>query len=378
MYRTVKVKLYPNAEQELLFEKNVGCVRFVYNTYLAKRIEYYELTGRGVSYAQMCTQLPKLKERFDWLCEVDSTSLQQALKNLDTAYQRFFKLGCGFPKFKCKGERESFRCTMSLQYKEGRLKIGKHGLIKVRGSLDRLGAKINNITVTKEAGCWYAACLTEVADIEHIHQFKCCGIDVGVKQPLTVVYETESGIKDRVLGKVFSKRLRRQEHRRKHYQQVLARKQKGSANRNKAKLKVAKAYAKERNIRNAWIEKTSYQLAKRFEVIVFEDLKLSNMTRSAKGDAEKHGKNVKAKSGLNRELLRLGLGRLMTRTQQKASERQGRVVYVNPRFTSQTCPQCGCVDKKSRISQAEFVCTGCGHTDNADRNAALNILNKAA
>lgn len=382
MFKTVRLRLYPNREQELLFEKNCGCVRFVYNTYLAKRIEFYERTGKGVSYAKMCSLLPKLKEQYAWLKEVDSTSLQQALKNLDMAYTNFFrrvKQGgvAGFPKFKRKGERDSFRCTMSLQYKEGKLKIGKHGWVRVRGSTEHL-AEIRQITVVKDAGKWYANCLTEVEEVEHIHLHKRCGIDVGVKKPLTVVYNTESGLKTKVLGVKFSKELGRKENRRKRYQRQLARKQIGSVNSGKCKVRVNRAFYRERSFRKNWIEKVSNQLSNRFEVIVFEDLRLRNMTRSAKGNADKHGKNVKAKSALNRELLRLGLSTLMVRTEQKASEKQGRVMYVDPRFTSQTCPQCGTVDKANRRSQAEFKCVGCGHEDNADRNAALNIMNKAA
>jgi putative transposase len=115
-------------------------------------------------------------------------------------------------------------------------------------------------------------------------------------------------------------------------------------------------------------------LATSFQTIKFEDLKLSNMTRSSKGTVQNPGKNVAAKSGLNREMLRLGLSTLVLRTEQKSMTNGGQVVYINPKFTSQTCSCCGVIDKKSRISQSKFVCVHCGYTLNADINAALNIL----
>jgi putative transposase len=128
--------------------------------------------------------------------------------------------------------------------------------------------------------------------------------------------------------------------------------------------------ARETDRRKDFIEKTSTTLARQFDVIAVEDLKIGNMTRSAKGTVDKPGKNVRQKAGLNRGILANGWGLLVTRLEQKAP---GRVVKVNPAFTSQRCSACGIVDREARESQAVFRCRSCGYTGNADVNAAINI-----
>lgn len=381
MFKAVKLRLYPNQEQRLLLDKNGGCTRFIYNHFLDLNIKHYAATKKKLSYVEMCKELPSLKKEFEWLQEVDSTSLQQALKNLDQAYSNFFrrvKQGQkpGFPRFKRKGVVNSFRVVMSLGFESNYLRCGKHGWIKVRGSTELLMDKeIRSITISKNGSHWYAAALIEVEKQPHTHRFHACGIDLGVKRPLTVVYEKEGEPKSKVLGRKFGVDLKKKEERRKRWQRQLARKQKGSNNHLKTKVRLAKAYQKEKNCRKNFVEQTSHKLSSLFKVIVFEDLKLKNMTKSAKGTVENPGTNVSAKSGLNRELLRLGLGFLVARTEQKAMERGGLVILVNPRFTSQTCSECGTIDRKSRKNQATFSCISCGHTVNADQNAAINILN---
>ena len=133
---------------------------------------------------------------------------------------------------------------------------------------------------------------------------------------------------------------------------------------------VARLWVREADIRKDWCEKTSTDLARRFDVIRFEDLRIKNMTRSAKGTVENPGKNIRQKAGLNREIMRSGWGMLAARTEQKAP---GRVEKVKAAYTSLRCSDCGWIDKNSRESQAGFVCTNCGFTCNADINAAINV-----
>src|SRR6185437_10892471 len=133
---------------------------------------------------------------------------------------------------------------------------------------------------------------------------------------------------------------------------------------------IARLKARETDRRKDWAEKASTGIARRFDLIMFEDLQIKNMTRSAKGTQQNPGRNVRQKSGLNRSILRSGWGLLVRRLEQKAS---GRVEKINPAFTSQRCSACGQVDRKSRESQAVFRCTACGYTSNADVNAAKNI-----
>ena len=372
MFKSIRLRLYPNQNQAQSLAQNAGSARFVYNHFLDKKIEHYKRCGKSLSFAECCKQLTALKreKQFVWLNDCDSTALQQSLKNLDTAYKGFFKHGRGFPKFKSKHRsRESFRCVMSITSDDNYLKCGKLGWIKTRGRYELLAnTKINSITVSNDCGKWYASCLIE-SDSEvsnHCHKYDTCGIDVGVARPLTVAYTSSTGqLKYVETGKKFSKNLRVLELRTERYQRQMSRKKLGSANRAKAKKKLQNAYQKERNLRKEFVEQTSFKLASLFQTVKFEDLKIQKMTE---------GKSAK----LNRSMRRLGLGALVTRTQQKADERNGLVLFVNPAYTSQTCRSCGSVDKRNRKSQSRFCCIDCGHTDNADRNAAANILYKMA
>jgi IS605 OrfB family transposase len=153
----------------------------------------------------------------------------------------------------------------------------------------------------------------------------------------------------------------------------LARARPGSNRRMRARRAVARLRACETDRRKDWTEKVSTDIARRFDVIMVEDLQIRNMTRSAKGTQENPGRNVRQKAGLNRGILRSGWGLLVRRLEQKAP---GRVEKVNPAFTSQRCSTCGQVDSKSRESQAVFQCTACGYVCNADVNAAKNIVNR--
>jgi transposase len=136
------------------------------------------------------------------------------------------------------------------------------------------------------------------------------------------------------------------------------------------KLAIARLKTRERDARKDWAEKASTGLARRFDLIRVEDLKIGSMTRSARGTTAEPGRNVRAKSGLNREIMRSGWGLLVRRLEEKAP---GRVEKINPAFTSQRCSVCGHADSKSRESQAVFRCTACGYACNADVNAARNI-----
>ncbi|MFF3439458.1 RNA-guided endonuclease InsQ/TnpB family protein [Streptosporangium sp. NPDC002721] len=155
----------------------------------------------------------------------------------------------------------------------------------------------------------------------------------------------------------------------------LARARRGSNRRTKVKLAVARLRAREADRRKDWVEKISTDLARRFEVIAVEELKVSAMTRSARGTIEVPGRNVRQKAGLNRGILAAGWGRLVTRLEHKAP---GRVQKIDPCFTSQTCNACGHRAGESRESQALFRCVACGHQVNADVNAARNIRDTAA
>ena len=162
----------------------------------------------------------------------------------------------------------------------------------------------------------------------------------------------------------------REQARLRRLQRRLARAGRGSARRGKARIAVARLKARETDRRKDWCEKTSTGIARRFDVIRVEDLNIRNMTRSAKGTAERPGRSVRAKAGLNRGISRSGWGLLVRRLEDKAP---GRVEKVPAAYTSQRCSACGRVDGRSRESQARFRCAACGYAGNADVNAARNI-----
>lgn len=386
---THKFRLYPNKEQESLFNQNVGACRWLYNLFLERKMKLYKRSGKSPSGYDMVKTLPNLKEDFPWLKEVDASSLVQTVLNLDKAYKNFFRLlksgdNRGFPKFKSRSKSNlSFAVVqnMAVDSVSRLVRISKHGWVKARGDFTSItsGTKIQRFVVYKDSdGNWYASALVKQLEPppDHVHQYSACGVDVGVVKPLSVCIEKDDGsFSFATRGKQFSEDLKKKECRRKLYQRQYARKQNGSKNQEKARLKVGKAFYREKQFRKNWAEQMSYQLASSFKTVVFEDLKMSSMTRLVKKNEDgSPRKSVSAKTGLNRGLLRLGLSSLMNRTEQKARKFHGDVVYVNPRFTSQTCAVCGSIDKRSRKSQAVFECVDCGHTNNADYNAAENIL----
>lgn len=371
-----RVRLYPTPLQAQLLEKTFGCTRWIFNYYLEQRIQDYARYKKhlrcGKDKSHFKWRVPEteanLKHSHDWLREVDSTALQQAHNDLNTAFKNYHQHGRGKPKFKAKGKDDSFRCQMGLavDLEKSQIKVGKNGWLKCRG-LRPIEGRVKNITVSKEAGRLYASIVYEVGSNEFYEpkkfKYKALGIDLGVVRPLTIT----NGSAFQVLGREERQHLKVLASRRKRYQRVLSRKRKGSNNQVKAKAKVARAFQKERQYRHNFQHQVSHKLTKNAKTLVFEDLKLVNMTKKGKG-----------KHGLNREMLRLGLSSIIRLCQYKAQRRGGTVTFVDPRYTSQTCSDCGTVDKKSRESQSRFRCVACGFKINADRNAALNILARAA
>lgn len=378
----LKIRLYPNDHQERLMIKTFGCCRLIFNTALAKRISTWNEKSEQLFASDFIMKLPEMKDKFVWLKEVDSQALQQILRDLDVSYRNFFKRGHGFPAFKRRSGRQSYRSTQNNRFEgEHRIKIGKTGIIRCSGVNGRYkGEKIKNITVSREPdGKYYASVLIErdTTILNHCHEFLACGIDVGVAKPLTIGWENNKGnLVAKHTGLVFTNRLAIKEDRRKRYQRQFARKQKGSAGFKRAKLKVAKAYAAERQYREDWHKKTAHYLCTTFTEIHFEKLKLSNMTRAAQPNAEGIRKGRAAKAGLNRELLRMGFNTLTARVHQKAEQYGTKVVFVDPKHTSQQCSACGHIEKANRKTQSKFKCVSCGFTANADQNASWNILRR--
>jgi putative transposase len=316
-----------------------------------------------------------LRAEVDWLKAAPVHALQQALRDLDRAYQNWWAGRAGAPKPHRKGVHDSFRFPdpVSLVVERtgkssGRVKLPKLGWVRLRG-WRQLPGDICNITVSRRAGLWFAAvqCEREVAELVP-STLPAIGIDMGVA--VFAALSDGTNIAPVNHGKKALRSLRKA-------QRLMARKRRGSANRRKAIRRVARVQKRVANARKDFLHKHSTAIAKNHGTVIVEALKVLNMSASAKGTVEEPGRNVRQKAGLNRAILDQGWATLKAMLAYKLADRGGQLVEVAAAHTSQTCAACGYVDADNRREQARFICVRCGHTANADTNAAINILRRA-
>jgi transposase len=272
------------------------------------------------------------------------------------------------PSWRKAGRNEGFRIVAlkpgdvrRLNRKTGEVRIPKAGWVRFRWSR-QVPPDVKSYRVTMDrAGRWHVAFAVIPEPVEGPGTGETVGVDRGVA--VSAALSTGELLHSPGLAAPQQRRLRL-------LKRKLARAKRGSERRKRVRNAVARLEARSADIRKDWCEKTSTDIAGRFDVIRVEDLKIGNMTRSAKGSAGQPGRNVRQKAGLNREIMRSGWGLLVRRLEDKAP---GRVEKVHPAYTSQRCSACGHVDANSRESQARFACTACGYASNADLNAARNI-----
>ena len=283
----------------------------------------------------------------------------------------FFDPGnpAGRPSWRKAGRDEGFRIVgrgrqwdvRRVSRKAGQVWVPKAGWVRFRWSRAvPPGAKSYRVTMDR-AGRWHVAFAVIPEPVPAPGNGQTVGIDRGVA--VSAALSTGDLLRCPGLTARERTRLRRLQRR-------LARATRGSNRRGRVKHAIARLRARETDRRKDWAEKTSTELARRFDVIRVEDLLIGNMTRFARGTRDNPGRNVRQKAGLNRGILRSGWGLLVRRLEDKAP---GRVEKIRPAFTSQRCSACGQVDRDSRESQAVFRCTACGFTCHADVNAAINI-----
>lgn len=346
-----------------------GACRFVFNKSLALQNENHEAGNKFLSYVKMAAWLVEWKKEPEtqWLKESPSQPLQQALKDLERAYKNFFQKRASFPRFKKRGHSDSFRYPqgVKLDQANNRISLPKLGWISYRNSREVVG-EVKNVTVSQSCGKWYVSIQTEYEVTEPTHSStSMVGLDAGVAKLATLsdgtIFEPVNSFKSN------QKKLAR-------LQRAMSRKVKFSNNWNKAKRKVQNLHSRIANIRRDYLHKVTTTISKNHAMIVIEDLKVSNMSKSAKGTAEQHGRNVRAKSGLNRSILDQGWFELRRQLEYKQLWRGGQVLAINPAYTSQKCACCGHTAKENRQSQSKFECLACGYIANADVNGARNIL----
>jgi len=369
MLKAVKVRLYPNNEQKQIISSQIGGARYVYNRALALRKYAYSKFGLKIGKYALINHITKLKKRENtsWLKEIDSQAIQQSIANMDKAYQHFFK-GGGYPKFKSRHHsRQSYQYPQRVKVDGNKVFLPKIGWVKCKGLRKEFVGKIKTVTVSYEAYQYHASILIDIED-ETLkpcnNATKAIGLDVGVA--LVVADSDGNKVKPLDLMKEL-KRLRIKA-------QQLSRKKKSSNNRAKAKNKLAKINLRIANKRKDFLHKLSLQYAENQGIVVIEDLKIKNMTKATKGTVEKPSKNASAKRGLNRVITQQSWGLFFELLEYKLQERGGRLIKVDPKYTSQTCNECGHISKENRISQSKFVCDSCSYSENADVVGAKNIL----
>ena len=354
-----KFALRPNGQQLRNLRQFAGSCRFVYNKALALNVERYEKKEKRLGYAGLCALLPNWKMEHEFLAAVPAQALQQSLKNLERAYTNFFQKRADFPKFKKKGQRESFRIPQgfAIDKQNGRIKLAKLGWMRYRKSQDILG-EASNVTVSESGGKWYVSVQTEreVETPQH-PSTSAVGMDWGVVNFVTLS-DGEVVEQCQPLKKFLPKLAK--------LQRRMAGKKKFSKNWRKAKACIGKLHTKVANIRKDFVHKVSNDISKNHVVVVIEDLQVKNMSKSA-------SKKVAQKSGLNRSVLDASPFELRRQLQYKTQWQGGLLVPVPPQNTSRKCPECGHLAAENRKSQAKFVCVQCEFSANADFVAAVNI-----
>jgi putative transposase len=363
-----RFRLLPTPEQEKALLAHCRDARYVWNLAVEQQ-QHWQPGRRTPGYLQQCAQLTEARAEYAWLRAGSQTVQQQALRDFAQAMRNFFNGTHRRPKWRKAGVHEGFRQVgvkshhvERLNRRFGRVWVPKVGWVRFHQSRP-VPDGVKSYRVTRDrAGRWHIAFAHIPDPITGPGDCSVVGIDRGV----TVATALSTGELLNVPGltRGESKRL-------KALQQRLARRKRGSHRREKTKRAIAKLKARERDRRKDWVEKTTTDLARRFDVIRVEDLDIRKMTRSARGTVEQPGTRVAQKRGLNRAIGRSGWGQLVTRLQHKAC---GRVERVPAAYTSQRCCACGHVAPGNRKSQAVFECQACNAGRcNADVNAARNI-----
>jgi transposase len=367
-----RYRLLPSSAQEAVLRNHCAHARYVWNLAVEQHAHWRPGRRSAPSYLEQCRQLTEARTEHDWLAAGSQTVQQQALRDFARALALFFdpRNPSGRPSWRKAGRDEGFRIVgrrgqhwevRRLSRRVGEVRVPKAGWVRFRWSRAvPTGAKSYRITMD-HAGRWHVSFAFVPGSIPAPGNGQTVGIDRGVA--VSAALSTGELLHAVGLTASVRKRLRR-------LQRKLARARPESNRRARVKHAIARLCARDTDRRKDWAEKTSTDIARRFDLIRVEGLQIRNMTQSARGTRENPGRNVRQKAGLNRGIMRSGWGLLVRRLEQKAP---GRVEKVNPAYTSQMCSACGQVDRKSRESQAAFRCTACGYACNADVNAARNI-----
>jgi len=366
MYRAYKFRLYPTTEQKTKIHKNFGCGRFIFNYYLN------DIKENGYKNAYSCIKdyTSKLKYEYSFLQEVDSIIIRKELFFLENSLKRFYNSGFGYPKFKSKFDKNSYTtnaiynnykdkhyCNIEIDLENKEIKLPKLKQVKIKGyrKLKDIEGKIISATISKEPnGKYYVSVVYKQDDIkeEIIIPNTIVGIDVGIKNLLT--------LSD---GTVFknNKYILKYEKRIKRYQRELARKKKGSNNYYKCKTKLAILYSKLKNARKYYIHKITKQITNNYDIIVTEKLNTKEMIM---------------KKELSKNLADASFYEIIRQLEYKTQFKGKQFYQIDTYYpSSQTCSDCGKVDKKYKnLQERNYICTNCHSKLDRDVNASVNIM----
>lgn len=358
MLKAIKYELNPTKMQKEQIRKTCGCCRLVYNTMLDRKITAYKENKTTLSTFELINQIPALKKEKEFLKECPSQALQQAVKNMDTAYKSFFKKNGGFPKFKKKGVKDSFRIPVAcvIDYDIWMIKVAKLGWVKFyKGHNKQIDGKIKQYTISHTStDRYFISVLYETMDKPKINNNKSVGIDVGIKDFATLsdgkVFENQKHLKSnlkklRVLQRTVSRR----------YQQGKKREEQ-SNNWNKAVRQVAKLQEKIAFQRYDYLHKVSTWIANNYSTVCVETLNVKGMMKN---------------HHLAQAISDCGWGMFINMLEYKCDN----LVKIDKWFaSSQTCSECGYVNTATKnLAIREWTCPNCGTKHNRDLNAARNI-----
>lgn len=357
MNKAYKFRIYPNVEQQELFSKTFGCVRFIYNKMLADKIEHYKNTGERLNNTPA-----QYKKEFDWLKEVDSLALANAQLNLQKAYDNFFRSkSVGFPKFKSKKSNHRSYTTNcvngNIKLENGYLTLPKVGKIKVKQHRNiPLDYKLKSVTVSQTpSGKYYASILFEYeSQVQQIKPKTFLGLDYSIPE----LYKDSNGNEPK-----YQHYYRQTEKRLKREHRKLSLMQKGSKNRDKQRIKVAELHEKVANQRKDFLHKQSRQIANAYDCVCIEDLDMKAMSQ-----ALNFGKSVSDN----------GWGMFVVFLKYKLEDMGKQLIKINKFYaSSQICSVCGYQNPETKnLSVRVWDCPQCGTHHDRDVNAAINIKNE--
>lgn len=349
MIRTYKRKLILNKAQKDRIDSWIGACRFVYNMALEIKVQSYRVQNRRVSKFELMRQITEIRD-VSWIGDVPSQTLQNVIERLDMAYNQFFRTvrsGGGFPGFANKRKYKSI-LFKRLRVEQNYVTLPKIGKLKMFKDSPIIGVP-KTATIIKEPTGYFICIQCEGVPNKFNSESQAVGIDMGISH--FCITSDGCFVPNPRHFKKYERKLRVENR-------SLTRKKKWSYGWKKQASKVAKLHHTIANVRRDFLHKESTKLAKLYSTIYMEDLNINGMVRS---------------KTISKHILDCGWGMFREMLTYKTS-----VLLVNPNHTSQECHECGNIDKENRLSQSEFVCKSCGHTTNADHNAALNILSRGA